>query len=89
MSTHLRLLDHFIAFNLLRPLVDLVRHVLRSWPSIRYVVLDTKVVVRTSGVVTRREQDTTIRLVFPDHVRCSRGRQDTILSNDELGHSVC
>jgi hypothetical protein len=64
-------------------LVDLVRHALRSGSTILDVVLDTKVVIRSTGVVASSEKDTAVGLVLADDVRARGGREKTVLTNDE------
>ena len=39
--------------------------------------------------MTGGQEDTTVGLVLPDNVGSSGGGQDSILSNNELGYTVC
>lgn len=52
------------------------------------VELDAKVVVRSSRVVRSGQEDTTVGLVGSDDVRGSRGREDRVVADDELGDTV-
>jgi hypothetical protein len=52
------------------------------------VVLDPKIVVRSSGVMTRRQQYTTIGLVLADDVRARRRGEDAVLADEEVLDAV-
>ena len=88
MNTHLRQLNDLILRDLLRLLINLVRHILRRRPPIRHIVLDPKVIVRAARVVARGEQDPAVRLVLADHVRRGGRGQDARLPDDELRDAV-
>lgn len=52
------------------------------------VVLDSKVVVGSSGVVRSGQEDTSVGLVRPDDVRDGGSGEDGVVSDDELGDAV-
>ena len=81
-------LDDLVSIDRLGDFVNLVRHVLGRRPTVGHIVLDAKVVVGTTRVVTRREEDTTVGLVLSDHVGGGGGGQDRVLADDELFHAV-
>lgn len=81
-------LDNLVPHDRLRGLVNLVRHVLGCRPTVGHVVLYSKVIVRTTRIVTRREENTTVCFVLSDHVGRRGGRQDRVLADDELFDAV-
>ena len=81
-------LDDLVSRDRLGGLVNLVRHVLGCRPPVGHVVLDSKVVVGTTGVVARREENPTVGLVLSDHVGRGGGGQDRVLADDKLCDAV-
>ena len=69
-------------------LKDSIGDALWGRPSILDVVLDTKVCVRTTGVVASSEENAASGLAQTNQVRGSRGRQNTILTDDELCDTI-
>jgi hypothetical protein len=80
---YLGCLEGLVRTDRLSLLVDLVRHALRSGSTILDVVLDTKVVIRSTGVVASSEKDTAVGLVLADDVRARGGREKAVLTDDE------
>lgn len=81
--------DNLVDADGLGLLIDLIRDVFRSWSTVRDVVLDTEIVVGSTGVVTGGEEDTAVGLVLPDDVGSSRGGEDTVLSDDQFRNTIC
>ena len=52
------------------------------------IELDTEIVVGSTGVVARRQQNTTIGLLLPNQSRDSGGREDRVLSEDNVLDSI-
>lgn len=71
--THRFVLDDLVAGDRLGLCVYFVSDVLGSRPTIGYVILDSKIVVRTTRVVAGGQEDTTISFVLPDNIGSSRG----------------
>ena len=69
-------------------LEDGIGYALWSRSTILNVVLDTKVGVRTTGVVTSSEENAASGLAQTNQVRGSRGRQNTVLTDDELCDTI-
>ena len=88
LETHRGQCQNLVATYHLRALENLVRHILRCRSTVRDVVLDAKVVVRSTWIVARGQQDTTVCLVLPDDVRGCRCREDSILANDEFPNAI-
>lgn len=88
LEAHRGQFQNLVATYDLRALENFVRHVLRCRSTVRDVVLDAKVVVRSTWIVARGQQDTTVCLVFPDDVRGCRCREDSILANDEFPNAI-
>lgn len=86
--TYRRQLDDLVALDSLRLLIDLVGNIFWSGSTVASVVLDSKVGVGSSRVVTCSQQNTPSRFIFPDHVGGCGCRQDTVLSNDEFGNAI-
>ena len=86
--TYLSKLENLVLGDGLGLLKDFVGDVLRSGTTVGYIVLDTEVVVWSTGVVRRRKKDTTIGLVLPDDVRRGGSRKDPVSADDKLGHAV-
>jgi hypothetical protein len=82
-------LDNLIPLDSLRDLIYLVRYIFRCGSAVRNVVFYSEVVIGASRIVARSEQDTTIRLVFADYIRCSRCRKNRIFPDNQLLHPVC
>ena len=89
LKTHGISLDDLVPLDGLCDLVNLVRYTFRRGTTVRYVVLDSKVIIGSSGIVAGSEQDAAVRLVFANDIGCRRRRKNRILSNDELLHTVC
>jgi hypothetical protein len=87
-TTYRRILDDLVSLDRLGNLVNLVRHALGRRPSVGHIVLDPKVLVGSTRVVARREEDTPVGVVLSDHVGRGGGGQDRVLADDELGHAV-
>jgi hypothetical protein len=81
-------LENLVLGDGLSFLEDFVGDVLRSGATVRHVVLDTEVVVRSTRVVRCRKKDTTIGLVLPDDVGRGGSRKDPVGADDKLGHTV-
>ena len=77
-----------VVINLGRELVDLIRDSLWRRSTVLHIVLDTKVGVRTAGVVARCQQNTARGLAQTNHMRGSRRGENAILSDDELRHTI-
>jgi hypothetical protein len=88
MHTHFLCFQNLVLCQSLRPLKDRLRHALGCGTTVGHIVLDTKVVVRATGVMACGEQDTTVSLVFPNDIGRGGGREDTVLADDELRHTV-
>jgi hypothetical protein len=56
--------------------------------TVLHVVLDTKVIVGSTGVVAGGEEDATIRLALADQVGPSGRGENTVLADDELLDAV-
>jgi hypothetical protein len=68
--------------------VDLVGNLLRGGSSVGDVELDTEIVVGSTRVVARSQQDTTISLLAPDQSRDSRGGKNRVLTKDNVLDTV-
>lgn len=82
------MLQHLVATNNLRTLVDFIRHIFGCRPTVRYVVFDAEVIVRSSGIVAGCQENATICLVLSDNVRGCRGGQNSVLSDNELANTI-
>jgi hypothetical protein len=85
---YLGCLEGLVRTDRLSLLVDLVRHALRSGSTILDVVLDTKVIIRSTGVVASSEKDAAVGLVLADDVRARGGGEETVLTDDECLDTV-
>ena len=70
-NTYSLIVDVLILGDGLGRFEDLVGNILRSETMVRYVVLDTKVVVQFTRVTRGSKEDAAISPVLPDHVGCS------------------
>ena len=77
-----------VVVDLGRELVDLIRDSLWRRSAVLHIVLDTKVGVRTAGVVARCQQNTTGGLAQANHMRGSRRGENAILSDNQLRHTI-
>ena len=68
--------------------MDPVGDLLGCGSTIRDVELDTKIVIGSTGVMARSQQDTTIGLLLPDQSRDSGGREDRVLSENNVLDSI-
>ena len=88
MRTYVSKLENLVLCDGLGLLKYFVGDVLGSGATVRYIVLDTEVVVWSTGVVRRCKKDTTIGLVLPDDVRRGGSRKDPVSADDKLVHAV-
>ena len=65
--------------------IDLVGDALWSRTSIADIVLDTKIVVRTSRVVRGSQENTTSGFELANQVGSSRRGENTVLSDNQFG----
>jgi hypothetical protein len=65
--------------------IDLISDTLRSRTSIGDIVLDTKIVVRTSRVVRGSQENTSSGLELANQVGSSWRGENTILSDNQFG----
>mmetsp|Transcript_4943 Transcript_4943/g.6812 ORF Transcript_4943/g.6812 Transcript_4943/m.6812 type:complete len:212 (-) Transcript_4943:1493-2128(-) len=84
---------HVVAFDGSGVLVNFVRHLLRSWPTILAVVLDAKILLGSTGVVTCSEDECSVGLLpdwaaFADNCGDGRGGKEAILTNPETLHPI-
>lgn len=87
-GTHLGKVDELVALERLADLVDVVRDALGRGSTVPNVVLDPKVVGRSSRVVARREEDASRGLARADDVRDGGGGEDAVLADDEVRDAV-
>ena len=88
MSAYRLEIEYFVLGDGLGLLENLVCDALRSGATVSHVVLDTKVIVWSTGVVRGGQEDATIGLVLPDDIRRGGGRENSVGADDELGHTV-
>ena len=89
MSTHSRLVYDLVFLNGLGLLEYYVGNAFRSRTTVRHIILDAKIVVRSAGIVTSGEKDTTVSRVFSDHIGSSGSGKNPILSNNKFAYAVC
>ena len=87
--THGRLVYDLESLNGLGLLEYYVGNAFGSGTAIRYIVLDAKVVVRSTGIVTSGEKDTAVSRVFSNHIGSSGSGKNSILSNNKFVYAVC
>ena len=87
-TTYVRELDELVLGDSLGDLVDPVGDFLGCGSTVGDVELDTEIVVGSTGVVARGQQDPTISLLLPDQSRDSGGREDRVLSEDNVLDSI-
>ena len=87
-EAHVIKLDELVLGDGLGDLVDPVGDLLWCWSTVGDVELDTEIVIGSTGVVTCRQQDTTIGLFAPDQSGNSRSRKDRILTEDNVFDTV-
>lgn len=85
---YLRKLYDFVMLYLLCVLIDLIGHILGSRSTIRHIVLDPKISIRSTRIVACCEKDTTRSFILPYNIGCSRSRKDAVLSDDEFTDTV-
>ena len=88
MRTHVGQVNLVVNLDLLGQIVNPVGHLLGGRTSVIAVELDSEIVLRSTGVMRRSEQDSTIRLSRSDHGGCCGGREDGVLSYDKGGDTV-
>ena len=81
-------MDNLVLGNGLGLLKDLVGDVLGSGATVSHIVLDTKVIVRSTRVMRGSQEDATVGLVLPDDVRRGGSGENPIGANDELSYIV-
>ena len=89
MSTHSRLVYDLVFLNSLGLLEYYVGNAFRSRTTVRHIILDAKIVVRSAGIVTSGEKDATVSRVFSDHIGSSGSGKNPILSNNKFAYAVC
>lgn len=87
--THRRLVYDLEFLNGLCLLENYVGNAFRSGATVGYIVLDAKVVVRSTGIVTSGEKDAPVSRVFSDHIGSSGSGKNSILSNNKFAYAVC
>lgn len=85
---HLGQLDELVLLDALGALKDGFGDRFGGGTAIVHVVLDAKVCVRATRVMTRGEEDAAGRLAGADLVRDGRGREDAVAADDELLDAV-
>lgn len=77
-----------VRLELLGDFVNLVGHVFRCRSTVVAVELDTKVIIGSTGVVGRGEEDTTVRLSGSDQGGCGRGGEDGVFTDQDFLDTV-
>ena len=85
---HIWKLNDLVLGDSLGDLVDPVGDFLWCGSTVGNVELDTEIVVRSTGVMTCREQDTTVGLFASDQGRNGRSREDGILTEDNVLNAI-
>ena len=81
--THVGQINLVVNLDLLGQVVNPVGHLLRRRTTVVTVELDPEIVVGSTGVMRRSEQDSTVRLSRSDHGGCGGSGEDGVLSDDE------
>ena len=88
LATYVLEVDLLVLLDVSGDVVDLVGDILRSRSTVGSVELDTKVVVRSTWVVRRGKEDTTIGLVRSNQGGDGRGGEDRVLTDDDVLDTV-
>jgi hypothetical protein len=72
-----------VNLDLLGQIVDPVGHLLRCGATVVTVELDSEIIIGSTGVMRRSEQDSTVCLSRSDHGGCGGSGENGILSDDE------
>jgi hypothetical protein len=86
--THGFVVDDLVRRDGFRLFVNFVGDTLWCRSSIRHIVFDAKIGIRASRVMASSQENSAVRLVLPDDVRRSGRRQDGILPDNELLHTI-
>lgn len=89
LAAHVGQIHLLVLLDILRHLVDGIRHLLRRRSTIRNVKLDSEVIIRSTGVVRCSKQDTAVRLPRTNNGGNSWGGDDGIFTNDDVLDPVC
>jgi len=87
-GTYIGKINHFVFFDGLRNLVNLVGNTFWSWSTILHIVLDSEICFGSSRVMTSRQQDTSRSFLCSNNVGNSRGRKDSFQSDNEFRYSI-
>lgn len=86
--TYIGELDELVLGDGFGDLVNPVGDLLRCRSTIGNVELDTEIVIGSTGVMTCRQQNTTIGLLASDQSRDSWGGEDRVFAEDNVFDSI-
>ena len=87
-AAHLPSIQDFVLGNTLCLLEDPVCDILGRRATVRHIVFDTKIVIGSTRIVARGQENTAVCLVLADNIGSRRSRENSVSADDKLLNTV-